>query len=620
MVGEQSQKIVLKHLTGSKANQIEPLLINGIEEITIGRDPRSTIAFDAAGDDVVSRNHAAIVVSPGPNRTFTIEDRGSSNGTYLNGERLTGKSELMPDDAIALGKGGPSFVFDIQPRPPGLSPRTRVLNAAVGATRVMNAQDAARATAVTGAATGATTATAQAGGATTTSVAGTGVTKTGVGAPKAGIGKETLLHELAKERKSTNKTWIAVVGGLAAAVVLVSGFLFWRQQKNERAQQKSMAEMNQQAETIREQARQAQLEAASGLKQQLGLSPIDIVRQYGAATAKVRLQWRIYDQTTGRPVFHKTLRLAGVLVPVFVNNGEGIFPWLTLDDENRSNLPISESIEGSAFVVSEQGFLLTNKHVAAAWTQPYWCACYGKKGLLVTANAGRPTAINTIDLDADAYRSLHEWTPQSGGPIFHSGAPVTIGAYHIPKINKVERRDFVGRNDSLEVIFPNSRLGINGNLVRVSNDSDAALIKIDSPQTLQKVELAETNEVSVGERAVVLGYPSVAAKTYAISEVIERGVFKTNTEIVPQPYVTEGIVATVSRKLEVQRGGVTMGGAQGNVIQLTINATGPGNSGGPVFNAAGKVVGLFTYSFSSAGAHASGAVPIEYGRALFRTQ
>ncbi|MGI8569571.1 MAG: trypsin-like serine protease [Methylocella sp.] len=63
-----------------------------------------------------------------------------------------------------------------------------------------------------------------------------------------------------------------------------------------------------------------------------------------------------------------------------------------------------------------------------------------------------------------------------------------------------------------------------------------------------------------------------------------------------------------------------MYGASGEVIQMSINSTGAGNSGGPVFNKAEKVIGLFTYGISRDGANTSGAVPIKYGRDLLEAQ
>jgi serine protease Do len=53
---------------------------------------------------------------------------------------------------------------------------------------------------------------------------------------------------------------------------------------------------------------------------------------------------------------------------------------------------------------------------------------------------------------------------------------------------------------------------------------------------------------------------------------------------------------------------------------MSINSTGAGNSGGPIFNSRGKVIGLFTYGISAGGANTSGAIPIKYGRDLLRAQ
>jgi S1-C subfamily serine protease len=55
----------------------------------------------------------------------------------------------------------------------------------------------------------------------------------------------------------------------------------------------------------------------------------------------------------------------------------------------------------------------------------------------------------------------------------------------------------------------------------------------------------------------------------------------------------------------------------GDFYQLTVNSTGRGNSGGPVFDTRGKVIGIF-YAFSSiqGDASVSYALPIKYGTEL----
>ena len=51
----------------------------------------------------------------------------------------------------------------------------------------------------------------------------------------------------------------------------------------------------------------------------------------------------------------------------------------------------------------------------------------------------------------------------------------------------------------------------------------------------------------------------------------------------------------------------------GDVYQLTANATGTGNSGGPVFNEQGRVIGIFFASRRMGGASVTFAIPISYG-------
>ena len=72
-------------------------------EFVLGRDPRSTLHIDASG---VSRRHARIVVGPA---STTIEDLGSSNGTFVQGRAITSTRALADGDAIELGEATLTF-------------------------------------------------------------------------------------------------------------------------------------------------------------------------------------------------------------------------------------------------------------------------------------------------------------------------------------------------------------------------------------------------------------------------------------------------------------------------------------------------------------------------------
>src|ERR1700757_59114 len=79
-------RVVIRHLSGSKINQVEQFPLKDLQEITIGRDPSSDIAYDQRRDDVVSRRHAAIrVEGDGGDVAFWLRGLNSSNGTLLNG-------------------------------------------------------------------------------------------------------------------------------------------------------------------------------------------------------------------------------------------------------------------------------------------------------------------------------------------------------------------------------------------------------------------------------------------------------------------------------------------------------------------------------------------------------
>lgn len=65
--------------------------------LTLGRDPSNDITIN---DPQVSRQHARITRQ---GRMTVIEDLGSTNGTFVNGMRLTGPHVMSNGDVIGLG-------------------------------------------------------------------------------------------------------------------------------------------------------------------------------------------------------------------------------------------------------------------------------------------------------------------------------------------------------------------------------------------------------------------------------------------------------------------------------------------------------------------------------------
>jgi S1-C subfamily serine protease/pSer/pThr/pTyr-binding forkhead associated (FHA) protein len=595
---ESGTRIVIRHLSGSKVNQIDQFDLAGLQEITLGRDPKSTVAYDLQRDDAVSRRHAVIRIKNDNELYFRIADLNSSNGTLLNGERIGGEVELLPDDVVELGPGGPKFTFDVQPRPASLPSRTRTMAAVdAAATRVV---------AVTTAEAEAATAERNAVPETRESVpatTGSGVTTSPPSTLGRPVGKATILRLISDDRRSSRQTWLAALAAVVVLAIAGGVAIWWHGQTVSTQLQQQVAAAAARSEAIR-------TEAADALSKSIGIKPGDIKR-LGEATVYIRNQWQLYDRSTDKPVFQKMTKVGDEWLPCLVRLEDGrLVRWLTLDnDKSLSYMTVGVDQTGSGFVVSEQGFILTNKHVASGWGGVYedfqtngW-----SRGSVYTIRSERHETMRNID----NVRALNTWIPENGGYLFEGtrANPITNG-----------ERDFFGRNEVLTVQFPGTRTEINATLLRASIDADVAEIKIDSPQLLTKLDLADDNTVQIGEKIILLGYPSVSQKTIAVQQSTEGGRIRERAIYIPEPTVTQGVVAKLPTKTDRrdQSSGMQMFGTTGDTYQLDIFAA-PGDSGGPVIDATGKVIAIMSMRRVSA-EHVSFAVPVSYVRELLQPQ
>ena len=67
-------------------------------EVLIGRDPQAAAMLD--GDGFVSARHALVRVR---GAITSVVDLGSTNGTFVNGERIAMETRLSPGDEVAVG-------------------------------------------------------------------------------------------------------------------------------------------------------------------------------------------------------------------------------------------------------------------------------------------------------------------------------------------------------------------------------------------------------------------------------------------------------------------------------------------------------------------------------------
>ncbi len=147
-----------------------------------------------------------------------------------------------------------------------------------------------------------------------------------------------------------------------------------------------------------------------------------------------------------------------------------------------------------------------------------------------------------------------------------------------------------GNAARITVSFPDGR-ELDGRLVGTDPESDVAVVKVEPEEALPYLAFSESEDVFVGEWAVALGNP------FGLFEAAE-------------PTVTVGVVSAVGRDFAPQEGRVFRDMIQ---TDASINR---GNSGGPLVNALGEVIGVNTFIFSRSG----GSVGIGFATPAWRVR
>lgn len=572
------ERIVLRHLKGSKAGQTEEFRLDQHKELVFGREAGATVKFDPDRDDVVGRMHARLALDPKDGLKFELVDLNSRNGTFLNRQRVTGTIAIAPGDVIQLGAGGPEIQFDLEPRPANLVKSTRL--------------------AMSGA-----------------EMAGSAATRTeapapGGEAPKSTVGKATVERMMTGVQKESRRN-MAGVG--IAAVVLVAAAAIWQTNRADTvigevqdSTQAALAEQRRISDSLAKLAGDTKDRVA-------GFTSAEVFDRYNKAVVAIQFGWHLTYTRTGEQVYHRyvnnsykdaqgntrPIMLDGrAVVAAFVSvGGNKLEPALTLD--GNSGWPIGIEGTGTGFVVTNDGFILTNRHVGSGWRSTYdnWNQLQ-VQGVLIT-NDGR------IILDGNNQPVIvyapGDWVPSETG-----GASLQGG--------------FEGRLDYLNVFFRGNTTPFRTNdQPRVSDRADVALLKIASASNLPKVDLDLDAKVEPGMRVALMGYPGISAATY--TGVASKDAFKKGPEVreVPDPTLTSGQISKVvtGRSLTLDGKDPTYS-PWGDVYQLDILATGSGNSGGPLINEQGKVIGIFFASRArpESGERVTFAVPIRFAKEL----
>lgn len=553
-MNNQANFLLIRHIAGSKKGQVESFTISKNLEVKIGRGLDNDVSFDPVKEDTISRNHCHISQDSENPERFFISDSQSKNGTFVNEVLITKKTELFAGDIIKLGKEGPSFKFDLDPRPKLHIKSTRVIDTTVAKeTKVHTTTNLPKAT------------------------------SDKKQPKKDGVGKNTMQHMI-RESEKKNKTGLLIT--LTAILLLVStgGYLLYQKQSV-----KEIVHVREPKTTF---------------------TPTEIAKANNEKVVYIEFAWKLTNTESSEEMYHvyypviKDKQIIGHRGAYFQNQQGQIEPLLVTKGDYLKGFGNTQGIEldiiassgmGSGFVIDERGFIATNRHVATSWLTRFQFQEYAFPGVLMETDKNGQFAPS--------------WEKQVTREMVGSWVPGND-------------RKYTGINTYLDVTFANNSQRTPAQIVRISSTHDIAMIKIDLPESLPKVELYDNyNEIQPGDPAIVMGYPGLAPNQLVLKRSQDYFNSNPNISTVPVPTISTGNVGRMVRGSERNEKIDDYRSSLGDYYQLTINSTGGGNSGGPMFDDKGRVVGVYSAGTTDGRGNAiSFSVPIKYVMELMGRQ
>jgi serine protease Do len=576
------QKLIIRHLSGSKKNQTNEFLFADLKELLIGWDEGVDVQYDPEKDDLVSRRHA-IIRSEDGNR-FSIEDEESRNGTFVNKQRIfSGATILSHGDTIQFGPGGPELRFELDPPPKATSPSTREVSSYLHSKQIFEAY---------------------------AGVTAAGYRDADMPALYNQEGRFPLLQDsFSSYKQITLRTKICIGAGLLGLLILFGGLTYTLIMRFERKTVDVLTDISQYHET-----KMAVLETKVdeiATKTTLSMSPQTIGEKFSNAIVRMHLDWKLSHRETNQQVYHQMFGQGSI--PAYLDFDGKIIPWLTTDPENNTNVPIGGTGKGTGFSVSRHGLILTNQHVAAGAT-----TSWGIQPHMLNKSYLYPVVKDISNQDKIGYKvvvsdikvvegdqlkqllqTVKDWVPYKEQILIESRGNTDYIVANSPG-------QFLS-HETLQIYFPGNPDPIPGRLSRSSIKHDVALVTVDYAGGIPEVDLEETDKDPVfGETITILGYPMISN---------DRGAGLNKTLNYYPTLTTGNMGRRISPNIEFADS-LTRLWFFDDMYQISTNIIGEGNSGGPVFNSQGRVMGIFFTGFGSDETRMAFAIPIKYGREL----
>lgn len=311
-----------KFLSGSRAGQVETFQK---AYLGLGRHPLSDVRFDAERDLDVSSRHAAIMRK---SEGFVLQDLGSKNGTYVNGERLEGDRLLVDGDVIGFGAKGPALEFHVQTEAGDAEP-TATAQAAAG--RMSQPKQMVHAQPPTA-------------------------------GRRPGIGRSSTAIRAAIETATQHwRRTTKVLFGVLLLVIVLAGFVLWKGALDRRTE---IARIRAWADSI---ANQAQRTAQQFQTEVQGLR--DANRQSAAELGRLRQELANAGSDAGA-VARLRAQIQNAQQRQQLIAGANAVDYRAISERNQDAVALllvefseSERFSGTGFAVDSSGTIVTNKHV-----------------------------------------------------------------------------------------------------------------------------------------------------------------------------------------------------------------------------------------------------------------